>query len=179
MSNELLLLIASISGFVALTVAMNAQCGPNANERRSLRARLGEWLFGWHPMWAVRLERRNIYPLCRIIPLHEAAEIAREQTFDTRAARMAKEICSGDKVSSLAYYAAVLGDADWMDLYGCRRNCRRLERIDRAEFKETQIVDDGQALKRYWDAEPIFTKVHICRRDLYRRIRELNAAEQR
>lgn len=71
---------------------------------------------------------------------------------------------------------ALLGEAEWMHLYGCRRNSRRLEPISRSENRETQFVEDGAALKRYWDTEPLHTQVHVCRRDLRRRMRELTMA---
>jgi hypothetical protein len=179
MNNALLLSVALVAALTAIVSTINMQCGPSDSERRPLRLRLRDLLIGWHPMWAVRLERSNPYPVCRIISLREAAEIAREQTVDSRAARMAEHVCSGNKVSNLTYYAAVLGDADWVALYGCRRHSRRLEKINRAEFKDTQFVDDGDALKRYWEGEPIYTKVHMCRRDLHRRIRQLTTADQR
>lgn len=179
MSNALLLFVALIAALTVIVSAVNLQCGPSEAEGPGFAARLRALLVGWHPMWSLRLERRHLYPFCRIVPLRQAAEIAREQTLNTRAARTATAICKGEEVKVLSYYAAILGDADWVALYGCRRNSRRLEKINRAEFKDTQFVDDGAALKRYWENEPLYTKVHVCRCDLDRRIRQLAAANPR
>jgi len=176
MADALLLLVALIAGMMAIVMTVNMQCAPLEPD---IGGRWRDLLAGWRPMWSVRLERRHSYPFCRIIPLPHAAEIARAQTLDTCVARTGREICDGAKVNDLSYYAAVLSGADWVALYGCRRNSRRLERINRVDFKDTRFVDDGAALKRYWEGVPIYTNVHMCRRDLGRRIQELIAADRR
>ena len=148
------------------------------------------WLFlrsclaGWHSMWSIRLHPRHKYPMLVrrdelpfrwFIALPEAAEIARERTADLPVAKIARAVCDDGKVSVLSYYAGLLCDADWITLYGCPGNSRRLEKIGLAELKRAQFVDDGAALARRSDREPIYTRVHMCRRELNRRLKQLVA----
>ena len=177
MPNPLLIFIAVIAAVVIITLAVNAQCGPDESQRRSLWMSLRTLLFGWRSMWSIRLERRHRYPFCRVVPLPEAARMAREQTCNSRAAAKAAVVCDGDQVTGISYFAALLGDSNAVSLYGYHRVSRQLERIAQEDFKQAQLVDDATALKRYWEGVPIYTNLQIPRCDLRRRVEELVSAE--
>jgi hypothetical protein len=142
---------------------------------------------GWHRMWSIRLHdcykypvlvRNDGLPFRWFIPVSEAAAIARERTADLPIARVANEVCGDGKVTLLSYYAGLLCDADWITLYGCPRNSRRLERISPDVVKRAHFVDDGAALAKRTEIEPAYTSIHMCRLEMSRRVKQLVAAQR-
>ena len=123
----------------------------------------------WLPMWSLRLERADPWPLRRLIPLQEAVKIAYEQTHDTEAARVAESV-NQDNV--LGYYAHALFDGG-STLYGKHPPSRELEPIPGEENRRCRFSDDQSAIHRYAGDSNLYEDIHIKLSDLRRRIKEL------
>ena len=125
----------------------------------------------WRPMWSLRFERADPWPLRRLIPMTEAVKIAYEQTRGYEAARYAESV-NPDHV--LSYYAHALFDGGSV-LYGKHPPSRELEPIPDIENRRCRFSDDQSALQRHADDSNLYEDIHIKLSDLHRRIKELRA----
>ena len=127
----------------------------------------------WIWNWRVAVIASSIFPLSRLIPLRQAAQMTYDKTRGSTAAIAAER--EGGPEEILSWYSHALTGRDGATLYGKKPPSTKFEIVPRENMGQYHFIEQFSAVAYHGKQEPVYENLMIKKTDLKRRARVIKS----